>query len=574
MEDALAWSAESDVDSQIAAREASRGVRDAAEAELMVRQVRSPVLVIYGELDACQPRARSDAVAELTGGRMVSLEGVGHLPPARYPVLVNRLLHEFLDEVAPLPPAQRPLRMRTTATRPPRALFISSPIGLGHARRDLGIARALRARRPDVEVDWLTQAPVDRFLAGYGEQVHPGCTELANESAHFEESSGEHDLHAFQALRDMDEILVHNFMVFSEIVEQGQYDLVVGDEAWDVDHFLHEHPELKRTAFAWVTDFVGFVPFPDGGEREELLTADYNAEMVEHLARAPRVRDRSLFVGDPEDVVPHGLGPGMPSIREWTDATFDYCGYVTGFDPVPDADRAGVRAELGYRDDEQVCLVTVGGSGVGLDLLRRIVAAYPQARSQVPGLRMVVVTGPRIDPAQLTEALPADVARDLGHGLEVRPYVHDLWRHLAVCDLAVVQGGLTTTMELTANRRPFLYVPLRHHFEQQFHVRHRLDRHRAGRLVDYDATGAGGARRRDGCRDRPHRRLRAGAGGRRRPGGGAARRPRLRRRPVPVGGLGRLGGWRPRWPRRAARSRRWPAPPPPSRSAHPRRRGR
>ena len=36
----------------------------------------------------------------------------------------------------------------------------------------------------------------------------------------------------------------------------------------------------------------------------------------------------------------------------------------------------------------------------------------------------------------------------------------DLYRHLAACDLAVVQGGLTTTMELTANRRPFLYFPL------------------------------------------------------------------------------------------------------------------
>jgi predicted glycosyltransferase len=286
----------------------------------------------------------------------------------------------------------------------------------------------------------------------------------------------------------MDEILVNNFMVFSEVVEQGQYDLVVGDEAWDVDHFLHEHPELKRTAFAWLTDFVGFVPFADGGEREAYVAADYNAEMVEHLARAPRVRDRSLFVGDPEDVVPHGLGPGLPSIREWTDATFDYCGYVTGFEPVDAADRAGLRTELGYRDDEQVCVVTVGGSGVGLDLLRRVVEAYPKARAAIPGLRMVVVTGPRIDPAALTASLPGSVADDVGRGLEVRPYVHDLWQHLAVCDLAVVQGGLTTTMELTANQRPFLYVPLRHHFEQQFHVRHRLDRHRAGRMVDYDAT--------------------------------------------------------------------------------------
>jgi hypothetical protein len=40
-------------------------------------------------------------------------------------------------------------------------------------------------------------------------------------------------------------------------------------------------------------------------------------------------------------------------------------------------------------------------------------------------------------------------------------------------------------MELTANRRPFLYFPLRHHFEQNFHVAHRLERYRAGRRMDY-----------------------------------------------------------------------------------------
>lgn len=144
---------------------------------------------------------------------------------------------------------------------------------------------------------------------------------------------------------------------------------------------------------------------------------------------------------------------------------------------------AGVREELGYRADEPFCVVTVGGSGVGIDLLRRTVAAFPQARALVPGLRMVIVTGPRIDPASLA-AEPAE-------GLEVRAYVHGLWRHLAVCDLAVVQGGLTTTMELVANRRPFVYVPLRHHFEQQFHVAHRLDRYRAGRRLDYENTGPG-----------------------------------------------------------------------------------
>jgi len=123
-------------------------------------------------------------------------------------------------------------------------------------------------------------------------------------------------------------------------------------------------------------------------------------------------------------------------------------------------------------------VVTVGGSGVGTDLLRRVAAAFPAAKRLVPELRMILVAGPRIDPGSL----------DSHDGLEVHGYVHDLYRHLAACDLAVVQGGLTTTMELTASQRPFIYVPLRHHFEQNFHVRHRLAQYGAGRCVDYEET--------------------------------------------------------------------------------------
>jgi UDP:flavonoid glycosyltransferase YjiC (YdhE family) len=54
--------------------------------------------------------------------------------------------------------------------------------------------------------------------------------------------------------------------------------------------------------------------------------------------------------------------------------------------------------------------------------------------------------------------------------------------------VAVVHGGLATTMELTAACRPFLYFPLKHHFEQQLHVRHRLERYRAGRCMDIDTS--------------------------------------------------------------------------------------
>ena len=468
IEDSVGWGLETDPETLVATQLAPR-FPDEESVRALLERVRAPVLVIHGSGDAIRPHASGAALAEMTGGTLVTIEGAGHNPPARDPVKVNLILREFA-----CPPGPR--SWARGRSRRKRALYISSPIGLGHAQRDVAIADELRKLHPDLEVDWLAQHPVTAVLEARGERIHPASMELSNESHHIESESAEHDLHCFQAWRRMDEILLANFMVFHDVVREEQYDLWIGDEAWELDYYLHENPEQKTAAYVWLTDFVGWLPMEDGGERESFLTTDYNAEMIEHIARYPRVRDRAIFVGSADDIVPKGFGPGLPGIREWTEEHYSFPGYVTGFDPADFADRERLRAELGYAPGEQVCIVSVGGSGVGGDLLRRVIASYPAAKELVPALRMVVVTGPRIDPA----TLPTH------EGLEVRSFVHELYRHLAACDLAVVQGGLTTAMELTANRRPFLYFPLRHHFEQNFHVRHRLGRYGAGRCLEFE----------------------------------------------------------------------------------------
>ncbi|MET7399011.1 alpha/beta fold hydrolase [Dactylosporangium sp. NPDC005572] len=471
IEDAVGWGRETSGAVLVAE---SRGARpDRPTLEEWCARITTPVLLLHGDDDRVSPVKRSEVIAERTGGELVTLRGAGHIPLARDPVAVNLRIHEFAERLAP--PHNAPKTWSRWASRQRKVLYLSSPIGLGHARRDVAVAKALRERQPGVRIDWLAQHPVTRVLEAAGERVHPASRWLVSESAHIEDEAGEHDLHCFEALRRMDEILVANFMVFHDVVRDGGYDLVVGDEAWDVDHFLHENPELKRYAYAWLTDFVGNLPMPDGDPREALVTADYNAEMIEHIARFPRVRDRAVFVGNPGDVVDASFGPGLPGIREWTAEHYSFAGYVTGFDPAALPDRAALRAGLGFGPDERVCVVTVGGSGVGGHLLRRVVAAFGPAARLVPGLRMVVVTGPRIDPA----GFPARP------GLEVHPFVPDLYRLLAASDLAIVQGGLSTCMELTALGRPFLYVPLRHHFEQQFHVTHRLRQYGAGRRLAY-----------------------------------------------------------------------------------------
>jgi pimeloyl-ACP methyl ester carboxylesterase/predicted glycosyltransferase len=474
IEDGVGWGLETTAETLALTKMAP--ALDPSQLRELAGRVRCPVLVVHGTLDALVSVTRGTALAEHTGGQLATLEGSGHAPHLRDPVKVNLLLREFVESVSPPRPWRR--SWSRGKSRRKRALYISSPIGLGHAQRDVAIADELCKLHPDLEIDWLAQHPVTTVLQARGERIHPASRQLANESRHIESESAEHDLHCFQAIRRMDEILLANFMVFHDVVRDEQYDVWIGDEAWELDYYLHENPEQKQAAYVWLTDFVGWLPMPDGGEREAYVTADYNAEMIEHIARFPRVRDQAIFVGTEDDIVPDAFGPELPRIRDWTCEHYSFADYVTGFDPSEFADRIALRHELGYRDDEQVCIVTVGGSGVGGHLLRRVIEAFPEAKRRVPALRMVVVTGPRID----LGALPQH------EGLELRAYVDRLYRHLAACDLAVVQGGLTTCMELTANRRPFLYFPLAHHFEQNFHVARRLDRYGAGRRMDYATT--------------------------------------------------------------------------------------
>ena len=439
----------------------------------LARRVSCPTLVIHGDEDRRVPYAKGRAIHALVpGSKMLTIAGGGHVTAARDPVAFNRALSEFIGGA----PVQR--TWVRAMSRPRRALFISSPIGLGHVQRDLAIARELRKLQPDLVLDWFTVEPAAGYLEREGERLHPITRRLANESRHFEQVAGEHDLSAFFALRTMDEIMSHNFMTFVDLIEAEHYDIVIGDEAWDVDYHYHENPELKRQPYVFLTDFVGCLPMEEGNEREAMLCADRNADEIERVARYPYLRDAAIFVGNREDVTEQTFGPGLPIIRDWTDRNFCYCGYCLPFDPLALADTERLRAQHGYRSDEKIAIAAVGGTATGRHLLQRIAAAFPRMKRELPELRMILVTGPRLTTDEFTPQ----------PGLELRPYVHNLYEHLACCDLALVQGGLSTTMELVATSRPFLSFPLQRHFEQCVHVRRRLANYAADRSMDYAGT--------------------------------------------------------------------------------------
>ena len=174
---------------------------------------------------ACGPRRRGSrssaarawrrAGRRLTGGRLVTLEGSGHAPHAARPG-------------ARQPAAARLRRAAAAAARCWRAAVRAAAAG---ALRLLADRPGPRPPRPRDRARAARAAPRPRDRLARAAPGHGGARggaasacirparELASESrAHRVARPASHELHVFEALRRMDEILVANFMVFHDVV--------------------------------------------------------------------------------------------------------------------------------------------------------------------------------------------------------------------------------------------------------------------------------------------------------------------------------------------------------------------
>jgi pimeloyl-ACP methyl ester carboxylesterase len=94
IEDAVGWALETDAETMILSNLAA-ALDETALRGLCARLV-CPVQVIHGDQDTVAPHAIGVALAEATGGELVTIEGGGHLVHARDPVKVNLLLRDFI----------------------------------------------------------------------------------------------------------------------------------------------------------------------------------------------------------------------------------------------------------------------------------------------------------------------------------------------------------------------------------------------------------------------------------------------------------------------------------------------
>ncbi len=358
-----------------------------------------------------------------------------------------------------------------------RVLYLSSSIGLGHVARDLAIAAELRRLAPRLEIVWLAASPASDVLHAAGENVLAEASEWHGASRIAE-----------QCMRDGRLDLVHyvyrslpawamNARLFHRIINSYGVDIAIGDEAFEVDVPLVARVLRPKVPFVMIFDFVG----------TDAMTARMHDRIGAWVLNALWSLDRfvyahgphsAMFVGEVEDVPSRPFGWALPNRRQHTRANYLVVGHVVGFDPADYVHPRAWRRRLGYGEDPLV-VCSVGGTSVGQDLLELCGAAASPLSALMPGVRVVLVAGPRIDVSSVR----------VPEGVEVLGYVPRLYELFAACDVAVVQCGGTTTTELTALGRPFLYAPIEGHFEQEV-VAARLARHGVGKRLSLSSMSA------------------------------------------------------------------------------------
>ncbi len=358
-----------------------------------------------------------------------------------------------------------------------RILYISGSIGMGHVTRDLAVAGQLRKQYPEVELSWLASHPATIPLKDAGEKLLPEADIYANDSIPAENAAKGFGMSVLKYASKTRREWAHNLKIFKRIIRKEKFDVVIGDETYEISIGLSMKLVRLNVPFVMIYDFFG-LDSVNSNPIEKLGVYSWNRIWAKSDRKLfSNQENLALFAGELEDIPDKGLGILLPSRWDHAKTYYKFTGYILPFVPAQYADKTRVREKLGY-GKEPLVVCSIGGTAIGRDLLDLCGRAYPIIKRKVPDLRMTLICGPR---------LPVD-SLDVPDGVDVKGYVPALYEYFAASDLAIVQGGGTTTLELTALRCPFLYFPLAYHCEQQIHVAGRLARHKAGVKMVYSQT--------------------------------------------------------------------------------------
>jgi len=295
-------------------------------------------------------------------------------------------------------------------------LFFASPIGLGHATRDIAICEELKSMTGE-KISVITGSPAYDIFVNYG---------YSAENVYNPE---QFNIDNLMQLRSPLKWLFNYFMYYRRCkqIASGfvdvRDDLIVSDEDF-ASIAIGEKKDRKRVV---ITDLLE-THFVSG--MFTAVESRMNKSMLNMLAKCNRV------------IIPD-FGEDVDNIS--------YVGPIVRKLSTPDRDQ--LRKKLGIK--KRTILISIGGTSAGRHLIEKALDAYNKLRSEMD-LDLLVATGPSLSKFENNQTY----YRNIG-------FVDNLHEFIYACDLVVSLAGRSTIDESRVYGTPGIFIPIKDHFEQE-----------------------------------------------------------------------------------------------------------
>jgi len=299
-------------------------------------------------------------------------------------------------------------------------LFFASPIGLGHATRDIAICEELKSLTRE-KISVITGSPAYDIFLNYGYSV---------ENVYNPE---QFDIDSSMVLRSPLKWLFKYFMYYRRCKQiatgflDKRDDLIVSDEDF-ASIAIGEKKDHKRVV---ITDLLE-THFLSG--MFATIESRMNKSMQKMLAKCNRV------------IIPD-FGEDVDNIS--------YVGPIVRKSSTPNRDQ--LRKKLGI--EKRTILISIGGTSAGRYLIEKALIAYNKLKSEMD-LDLLVATGPSLSKFEDNHA----DYRNVG-------FVDNLHEFIYASDLVVSLAGRSTIDESRVYGTPGIFIPIKDHFEQEQNAR-------------------------------------------------------------------------------------------------------
>ncbi len=295
-------------------------------------------------------------------------------------------------------------------------LFFTSPIGLGHASRDIVIASKLCT-----DITFVSGEGASKMISDYGFPVK----DLYRHEGFDVDDSGELK-HTFKWIMNYYSYYKRCKEVARNLIDRNKTRLVIADEDFAATAIAQENnvpnvviTDVLQTSFTKNAIFSAMEKKMNKTMKEMI-----NKSTLTIIPECGEDHDNFAYVG--------------PIVREVS------------------LSREKLREQFGF--SRNTILVTIGGTNAGLFLINKAIEAYNAIKGKIDA-DMVVVSGPSVN-----IELPG--VRHIG-------YVKNLHEMVYACDLLISLAGRSTTDEADAYGTPGIFIPIKNHFEQEENARRR-----------------------------------------------------------------------------------------------------